>query len=206
MRKSGKNRDQTVADEIAENENETSENVAGATDEAGEAEEVGAEVSELDQVSAERDEYLEQLLRSRAEFANFRKRTEQERLKLGEIFTANTLAQFLPVLDDFDRALAMVPENDRDSGWVSGITMIQKKLEGILERAGVQTIDALNTQFDPSMHEAVATEPGSTGHAVVEVYQKGYKLGDTLLRAAMVKTGDLAAGTDEETGQERFDA
>jgi len=141
-------------------------------------------------VTEERDGYFDQLQRSRAEFVNFRKRTDQERLKLAEIFTAETLKQFLPVLDDFERAIEAVPESDKASGWVAGISLIQQKLSGILERAGVQAVDSLNQPFDPAVHEAVATEPGTSGQTVVEVYQKGYKLGDTLLRAAMVKTGD----------------
>lgn len=194
MKKSDKDRDQAMADQKHMEENGTA-----TADET--TEDV---VSELDAVMAERDEYLEQLQRSRAEFINFRKRTEQERLKLGELFTANTLAQFLPVLDDFDRAVDAVPEEDKDSGWLAGIVMIQKKLQGLLERAGVSAVDALGAQFDPAVHEAVATEPGTSGDTVVEVYQKGYKLGDTLLRAAMVKTGDAAASTETETSS--FDA
>lgn len=144
----------------------------------------------IEKLIAQRDEYLDQLQRSRAEFINFRKRNEAERMKLGEIITANTLAQFLPVIDDFDRAMTTVPDEEREGSWVSGITMIRKKLQGILERAGVSEVPGVNAPFDPAHHEAVASEPGSSGEAVVEVYQKGYKIGDTLLRAAMVKTGD----------------
>lgn len=195
MKKSDKSRDQAMADQ-----DHMEENGAAPSDETTEE---GA-ISELEAVMAERDDYLEQLQRSRAEFINFRKRTEQERLKMGELFTANTLAQFLPVLDDFDRAVDAVPEEDKNSGWLAGIVMIQKKLQGILERAGVAAVDALGAQFDPAVHEAVATEPGTSGDTVVEVYQKGYKLGDTLLRAAMVKTGDAAASTETETSS--FDA
>jgi molecular chaperone GrpE len=165
---------------------------------ADEAEAADVQVEEdaqevIEKLIAQRDDYLDQLQRSRAEFINFRKRTEAERLKLGEMFTSNTLSQFLPVFDDFDRALDAVPQDQKDSGWVSGITMIHNKLRGILERAGVVEVDGVGASFDPAVHEAVATEPGTRGQAVVEVYQKGYKLGDTLLRPAMVKTGDPVA-------------
>jgi len=153
----------------------------------------------IEKLIAQRDEYLDQLQRSRAEFINYRKRTEQERMKLGEVVTAATLSQFLPVLDDFDRAMDLVPEDNAESGWVSGIAMIRTKLQGLLERAGVTEVDGVNAPFDPAVHEAVASEPGSSGEVVVEVYQKGYKLGDTLLRAAMVKTGD-PAGEATATG------
>ncbi|HWV25147.1 MAG TPA: nucleotide exchange factor GrpE [Thermomicrobiales bacterium] len=189
MAEQNKNRDQEMADQVDDQENEN-------------IEEDGT--SEMEKVIAERDDYLDQLQRSRAEFINFRKRTEQERQRLGELFTANTLSQFLPVLDDFQRAVNAVPEADKESGWVTGITMIEKKFEGILERAGVTAIDALGQPFDPAVHEAVATEPGTSGQIVVEVYQKGYKLGDTLLRAAMVKTGDIAPGTEQE--ETKFEA
>ncbi len=172
-------------------------------EEAQETGEQDAE-NELERVIAERDEFFDQLQRSRAEFINFRKRSEQEKTRLGELFTSNTLAQFLPVLDDFERAIAAVPEKDKDSGWVAGITMIHKKLLGILERANVETIDQVNVPFDPAVHEAVAAEPGTNGDAVVEIYQKGYKLGGTLLRAAMVKTGDAAEDINEKT--DGFDA
>lgn len=189
MSKQDTDRDQKMADQTNDNENEI---------------ENDDEVSEVEKVIAERDDYLDQLQRSRAEFINFRKRSEQERMKLSEIVTANTLAQFLPVLDDFQRAVDAVPEEDKSSGWVTGITMIEKKFEGILERAGVVAIDALNQPFDPAVHEAVASEPESSGSTVVEVYQKGYKVGATLLRAAMVKTGDPV--DSDEADEPSFDA
>ena len=113
----------------------------------------------IEKLVAQRDEYLDQLQRSRAEFINFRKRTVAERMKVGELITANTLAQFLPVIDDFDRAMISVPDEEREGSWVSGITMIRKKLQGILERAGVSEVPGVNAPFDPAHHEAVASEP-----------------------------------------------
>jgi molecular chaperone GrpE len=161
----------------------------------------GSEVSEvldqLRQVTAERDEYLDQLQRSRAEFINFRRRTESERTLLRPLVTRDILAQFLPVVDDFQRALAAIPPAERESGWVKGVAMIETKLGGILERAGVTPVKALGQPFDPAQHEAVATEPGTDGSTVVEVYQPGYKVRDLLLRPAMVKTG--AAPSKAET-------
>ena len=159
--------------------------------------EEGDEQDVIEKLIAQRDEYLDQLQRSRAEFINFRKRTESERMKLGEVITANALAQFLPVIDDFDRAMTAIPDEEREGGWVSGITMIQKKLHGILERAGVSEVPGVNAPFNPAHHEAVSSDPGSTGEAVVEVYQKGYTMGDTLLRPAMVKTGDRVEDATE---------
>lgn len=163
--------------------------------ETDEVEEFGdVEIEDEDQIVekliAQRDEYLDQLQRSRAEFINYRKRTDTEKLRLGEMFTASTIGKFLPVIDDWDRAMLAVPENEHDDNWFKGIQMIQGKFHQLLESSGVKEVDGVGSAFDPAIHESVATEPGSRGDTVIEVYQKGYKLGDTLLRAAMVKTGN----------------
>ncbi|MGC4105595.1 MAG: nucleotide exchange factor GrpE [Thermomicrobiales bacterium] len=162
--------------------------------------------AQLAAVSAERDEYLDQLQRSRAEFANYRRRVDQERQIIGDLAKRDALIQFLPVVDDFERALGAVPEAERSNSWLSGITMIQNKLNGILERAGVSPVEALGQPFDPSVHEAVATEPGTSGSHVVEVYQKGYRVGDQLARPAMVKTGSAPADADTDETSSAKDA
>lgn len=172
-------------------------------DEAIEDEEV---VDQLAVVTAERDEYLDQLQRSRAEFANFRRRNDQERAMVRQIVGRDVLSQFLPVIDDLDRALAAIPESERQSGWVKGVSLIQTKLNGTVERLGVTKLDALNKPFDPALHEAVATEPGTSGSHVVEVYQNGYQLGDLLVRPAMVKTGDAPPEDRAVDDQPKFDA
>lgn len=148
------------------------------------------ELDELAQVRAERDRYLDQLQRSVAEFTNYRRRNDQERGNLVALVRKDVLAQFIPVIDDFDRALGHLPEDDKENGWVMGFTMINTKLRSILERSGVEEVDPVDEPFDPSQHEAVSTEPGTSGSNVVEVYQKGYRIGDVLIRPAMVKTGD----------------
>jgi molecular chaperone GrpE len=141
-------------------------------------------------VVAERDGYLEQLQRERADFANYRRRVEQERAAARQLANRDLLAQILPVLDDFNRAMAAAPSGEGEQSWVSGTRMIGKKLAAVLERAGVTPYESLGQPFDPALHEAVATDPGSLGTIVVEVYQEGYRLGQNLLRPAMVKTGD----------------
>lgn len=163
------------------------------------------ETDQLSVVMAERDEFLDQLQRSRAEFANFRRRNDQERAMLRQVVGRDVLSQFLPVIDDLERALAAIPEAERGSGWVKGVSMIQAKLNGTVDRLGVTRIDALHQPFDPAFHEAVATEPGSSGTHVVEIYQNGYTLGDVLVRPAMVKTGD-APPADETSDEVHFDA
>jgi molecular chaperone GrpE len=167
---------------------------APETDVSGEAatDSVAVEDAGIDLETAieERDRYFEQLQRSVAEFANYRRRIDQEREQVREIANRILLAQILPVLDDLQRAVEASPEHPADQSWVDGVAHIERKFAGVLERAGVTPIEALGQPFDPSVHEAVATEPGSSGSTVVEVYQTGYRLGQSLLRPAMVKVGD----------------
>ena len=167
--------------------------IVGESSEAtqdGTAVDDGSEGDDLEQVRAERDSYLDQLQRSVAEFANYRRRSEQERSQLAAMVRKDVIAQFLPVIDDFERALSLIPADEKSKGWATGLQMIDTKFRDILERADAEIIDPVGQPFDPSRHEAVATEPGSTGSIVVEVYQKGYAIGDLLVRPAMVKTGD----------------
>jgi molecular chaperone GrpE len=159
---------------------------------------------DLARIAAERDEYLDQLQRSRAEFVNFRRRNDQERAQLRQFVTKDVTAQFLPVLDDFERAMTVVPTDGTAASFVQGVEMIRAKLQGIVERLGVTKVDALGQPFDPSVHEAVATEPGTDGSTVVEIYQHGYRIGDTLVRPAMVKTGNPME--DDNETPETFDA
>lgn len=144
----------------------------------------------IESVMAERDDYLERLQRSVAEFQNFRRRTELERAQMRQLATRDVLVSILPVLDDLQRAVAALPEEQRNAPLGGGLMAIVRKFSGVLERNGVSPIDQVGEAFDPSKHEAVATEPGSDGSVVVEIYQTGYVQGESLLRPAMVKVGD----------------
>src|SRR5215203_732309 len=156
--------------------------------EADESTESGS--AELEKLRAERDEYLEQLRRTLADFANYKRRNEQERAVVRQFANRDLLLQIIDVQDDFQRAIGAIPEDQRENGWVSGTAMIERKLNAVLERAGITQLDALGQPFDPALHEAVASDSGSSGEQVVEVFRNGYKLGDQVLRAAMVRTGD----------------
>ena len=171
-----------MRDEATTMNGETVETIAGAATEA--------DTADLAAVTAERDDYLDQLQRSRAEFANFRRRTEQERAVLREVASQALLAQFLPVLDDLQRALAAVPADREDDPLVQGVRLVERKFWGLFERAGVSPIAAIGEPFDPKIHEAVDVEPGTAGDTVTDVYQTGYRLGQSLLRPAMVKVGN----------------
>lgn len=148
------------------------------------------EVDELTAAITTRDGYLDQLQRTLAEFANYRRRVDQERAQAREYATRDLLRQLLPIVDDMHRGLAATPHEQQDTPWFQGITLIDKKFQALLDREGVTAINEVGQPFDPAIHEAVASDPGSAGDTVVEVYQSGYRQKNNLLRPAMVRVGD----------------
>ncbi|MDQ6693555.1 MAG: nucleotide exchange factor GrpE [Chloroflexota bacterium] len=136
-------------------------------------------------------EYLDALQRERATFLNYKRRAEQDRDEAGQRATANLLRKLLPVVDDFDRAMQAIPEAEREnSPWVKGVELIARKLHTLLDQEGVEAIEAQGQPFDPNLHEAVAFEEGGGDHQqdlVSEVFAKGYKHRDKVLRPAIVK-------------------
>jgi len=163
-----------------------------AEDEAATAEAAAAANAELEAITAERDRYLDQLQRTTAEYANYRRRTEQDRERQRLAANEQLLREFVPVLDDFQRGLASVPENDETASMIAGLRLVEQKFQNTLRKHGVAPVEALGTLFDPSMHEAVEMDPAG-GDTVVAVYQPGYKLGDAMLRPAIVKVGPAPA-------------
>ena len=150
----------------------------------------GADLSEaddIDRLQRERDEYYERLLRTTADFDNYRKRIDRERRELAEHAAMALLTDLLPLVDDLERALAA----DARDGDVDrrGVEIIHKQLLDLLAARGVAPIEALGADFDPNLHQAVAHEP-SEAHRdgeVIEELRRGYTLRDRLLRASMVK-------------------
>ena len=129
------------------------------------------------------------LLRTAAEFDNFKKRTERERISTVEYSKANVIKNILPILDNADRALSA----DKDSpDYAKGVEMIVKQIIGLTEQLGVSEIAKVGDTFDPNLHEAVMhIEDENLGeNTVAAVLQKGYKIGDTVIRAAMVKVAN----------------
>lgn len=150
---------------------------------------------------AKADRYLANWQRAEADLVNFRRRTEQERAELIKFANAALIGKIVPILDDFERAIAAVPEEELSSGWVEGIGLIERKLRSVLEQEGVTPIRALGREFDPHVHEAVMREDGEGNlDVVVEEFQKGYRLHDRVIRPAMVKVGkrESTFNTDEK--------
>jgi molecular chaperone GrpE len=151
-----------------------------------------AEVRALQDAVAERTADLQRL---QAEYANYRKRAERERLAAGEIAVGNALTELLPVLDDIDRA--------REHGDLTGaLKAIAEKVEGVATKLGLEAFGASGDPFDPSIHEAVMHAEGADVDVptCTTVMRKGYKHGERLLRPAMVGVTDpvTAAGADDE--------
>lgn len=145
--------------------------------------------AQLDAANAKAAEYLDGWQRARADFANYKKRIERENADLSQNITAAVLARVLPVLDDFDLAMKKAPADSDGAKWAEGIALVHRKLNSILENEGIKRIEAEGQPFDPNVHEAVVHEENDShpeGH-VIEVLRQGYKLGDRVLRPALVK-------------------
>lgn len=139
-------------------------------------------------------ELEDSLLRSKAEFINYRKRLEEEQSRIMKYCNEDLIKQLLPILDNFERAIKMDDDNlnDEVSKFLSGIKMIYCSLINILKENGVVEIDGANKPFDPVYHEAIMTEKkeGLESEMVIEVLQKGYILKGKVIRPAMVKVSE----------------
>lgn len=130
----------------------------------------------------------EALQRERADAMNVRRRSEEERAKLGSFFKASVVQELLPVIDNFERALKHVPEDLEDNDYIKGVRGVVKQFEDAMAKLGVSRIKTVGEPFNPHVHEAVSHEDGDGEIEVVsEELQSGYTLGDQVLRHAMVR-------------------
>ncbi len=154
-------------------------------EEAPQVEESAPEVDELAQVARERDEYLEALQRLQAEFENYRKRSSRERDEFATRANERLVKELLPVLDDLGRALDAAEEH-QEAQLEEGVRLVHRSLASLLEREGLAEIET-DGKFDPHVHEALLSQPSDEDEGtVIEVVQKGYSLGDRVLRPARV--------------------
>lgn len=159
--------------------------------------ELADSAAELESVKQELESSKEQLLRNAAEFQNYRRRTEQERSQLLELGKSLVIQQFLDILDDFERSLEAAGEVERNESEKSGsaylalkegVELIYRKFVGELEKHGVQSIEAVGEPFNENMHEAMMQQPDTDAEpgTVIQELQKGYRMGDRILRHAKV--------------------
>ncbi len=146
----------------------------------------------LEELRREKDSLQDRLLRTAAEFDNYRKRVERERKELADYMKADVLTELLPIVDNFERAL-QAPSSEGGS-LRKGVELIHKQMVDFLRKRGVTPIEALGADFDPNFHQAVIheTSPAHREGEVIEELQRGYMLGEKLLRPAMVKVAKAA--------------
>lgn len=202
--------DEAMESSTEENASETKEdeNVTSTEETAETAENADAEASEADSEDPdkkksffkkkkdEKDEQIEELTdkvkRQMAEFDNFRKRTEKEKSQMYDMGAKTIVEKILPVIDNFERGLAAVPEDNKEDAFVVGMDKIYRQMLTVLEEAGVKPIEAVGAEFDPNFHNAVMhVEDETLGENVVaEELQKGYMYRDTVVRHSMVKVAN----------------
>lgn len=172
--------------EAAENKESASEEVKEEAEKSEEKE--PSKKEKKDPLKEKLDELNDRLIRQVAEFDNFRKRTDREKAQMFEQGQGSVLEKLLPIVDNFERGLAAVPEDEKDGAFADGMNKIYKQLIKQLEDLGVTPIEAVGKEFDPNLHNAVMqveSEEYESG-IVAQELQKGYKFHDTVLRHSMV--------------------
>lgn len=149
-------------------------------------EEFDAMKNQLAEAQAKTQEFMDALLRERADFTNFRRRSEAEAQQSYRYAAGTTIKKFLAVMDDLERALAHRPAGDT---WADGVELVYRKYQTILDAEGVTRIDAEGKPFDPNLHEAIMQEASDQYESgtVIAVLQQGYMHGERVLRPALVK-------------------
>jgi molecular chaperone GrpE len=155
--------------------------------------------AELEEARALAAEHVATLQRTAADFANFKRRTAEDRERELGLASESLLRKLLTVADDFDRALDNMPAELKDAAWIEGIVLLDRKLRALLESEGVTPIEAVGRPFDPHEHEAIASvaATGRPDGEIVDEIQKGYRVRDRVLRPALVA---VAGGDTAETG------
>jgi molecular chaperone GrpE len=152
----------------------------------------GAPAAEVAALEKKAKEYMDGWMRERADFSNYKKRVETQLRDSAQNAAVEALVTLLPVIDDFERAMANVPPELADNPWLNGVSMIQRKFQKMLDDQGVTILDPVGDVFDPSRHEAVGMEDSDeveSGH-VTTTLQKGYLHGERVLRPALVKVAN----------------
>lgn len=171
------------------NKEEVLEELDNENNELVDTDDVTKVKEELAEQTKKADEYYEHLKRNMAEFDNYKKRVTKEKEKLYYTITSDVIADILPIMDNFEKA---IDAKTTDESYKSGMEMIYTQLNDILKKLGLEEIEALKTTFDPNFHEAVMhiEDENYSEKEVVEVLRKGYKIGDKVIRHSMVKVAN----------------
>lgn len=156
--------------------------------------------AKIDKERARADDLYERLQRSMADLSNYRKRAEAEREEMMKFASMLLVAELLPVLDNFERALESIPRELEGFSWLQGVALIERHLRAILDRQGVEAITAKGTPFNPSLHEAILEEESTEYEAgtVIGELQRGYTMHGRVLRPTLAKVSKAAGVTPPE--------
>lgn len=184
---------QEIEIEDAEQE-EATEAAEGTVEETEEAEKKGLfkRKPKKDKKDEKIEELTDKLTRQMAEFDNYRKRTEKEKSGMYEIGAKDVIEKILPVIDNFERGLAAVPEDQKEDSFVTGMEMVYKQIMTTLDGIGVKPIEAVGQEFNPDLHNAVmhVADEELGENIVAEEFQKGYTYRDSVVRYSMVKVAN----------------
>lgn len=179
-------------EETAETTEENAEEISEESSEEPAGKKLFGKKNKKDKKDEKIEELTDRLTRQMAEFDNFRKRTEKEKSQMYEIGAKDVIDKILPVIDNFERGLSGVKEEEKEDPFVQGMEMIYKQLMTALEGLGVKPIEALGQEFNPDFHNAVMhVEDENFGENIVaEEFQKGYMYRDSVVRHSMVKVAN----------------
>lgn len=180
-----------TVEEAAEEAAEPTEETEGSEEGSGFMKKFGRK-NKKDKKDEKIEELTDRLTRQMAEFDNFRKRTEREKSQMYEIGAKDIIEKILPVIDNFERGLAAVPEESKEDPFVEGMEKIYKQIMTTLEGVGVKPIEAVGQEFNPDFHNAVMhVEDEEAGENIItEEFQKGYMYHDSVVRHSMVKVAN----------------
>ncbi len=180
-----------TVEEAAEEAAEPTEETEGSEEGSGFMKKFGRK-NKKDKKDEKIEELTDTLTRQMAEFDNFRKRTEKEKSQMYEIGAKDIIEKILPVVDNFERGIAAVPEEEKSNPFAEGMEKIYKQLMTTLEEIGVKPIEAVGQEFDPDFHNAVMhVEDEEVGENIItEEFQKGYLYRDSVVRHSMVKVAN----------------
>jgi molecular chaperone GrpE len=167
----------------------TDDNISPQVDSAAQAPETAPPQDEVSAWQTKANEYLDGWQRSRAEFANYKKRVEREQAQMYQNSAASVIKRFLEIVDDLERALNNRPQEGDGAAWAAGVDLIARKLAAMLEAEGVTAIEAEGQFFDPTLHEAITREENSglESGQIIAVIKQGYRLGERVIRPAQVR-------------------
>ena len=176
----------------ATQEQQTDDATANAEEKQAESDPTALLKQEIEELKAHISELKDKNLRQQAEFQNFRRRSNQEKLQLISSAAKDTLSALLPVLDDFDRAKRNADDDNSSEAFTEGVTLVYNKLKGVTKALGLEVMDATGEDFNPELHEALTEIPAPTDELkgkVVDTIEQGYKLNDKIIRHAKVVVG-----------------